>query len=401
MHDRKLRLAACAARFLGLAVVGVLVFLGAPGGALETAFRIACYTAIALAAATWTVIDLYPAAEARRSGLLLPVLCVLAAAGGFGSTLSQGDSMVAFAVTAVLAAGSDLSVLGGWAVLGSGVLGIETGSVAFGDDIGSLLGYPLLLLVGLLAGRNRRAYRMQAEQSAAMLLQYEQLQAEQRRSEVLDERTRIAREIHDVLAHSLGALSIQIQVARAVLTDDQDVDRAVELLTAAQRMTAEGLVETRRAVHALRTDALPLDREVARAAGEHARRHGTEVGVDVDGEPRTLPADATVALLRIAQEALVNAAKHAAGQPVAVRLGYTAATTRLTVSNALAEDGPAVRPAGAGGVHGGYGLIGMRERLRLLGGTLAAGPQDGRWTVTAELPHAGAQSAPRSGKLVP
>jgi signal transduction histidine kinase len=104
-----------------------------------------------------------------------------------------------------------------------------------------------------------------------------------------------------------------------------------------------------------------------------------------DGEPRPVPADATVALLRVAQEALVNAAKHAAGQPVTVRLHYEASGITLTVRNPLAAGGTAggarIRTADTG-----YGLTSMRERVRLLGGMLGAGPGDGHWSVTASLP---------------
>ena len=126
-------------------------------------------------------------------------------------------------------------------------------------------------------GRNRRSYRVQAEQAAALLEQYERLRAEQRRADVLDERTRIAREIHDVLAHSLGALGIQIQAAKAMLTDHQDVDRAVEALSTAQRMAADGLTETRRAVHALRVDTLPLAAELDGVVNTHRQRYQVPV----------------------------------------------------------------------------------------------------------------------------
>ena len=129
-----------------------------------------------------------------------------------------------------------------------------------------MIGDPLLIAVCAMIGLQRRSYRVQAEQSAALLAQHERLRAEQRRADVLDERARIAREIHDVLAHSLGALGIQIQAAKAMLTDHGDVDRAVEALTTAQRMAADGLTETRRAVHALRVDTLPLGQELAAVA---------------------------------------------------------------------------------------------------------------------------------------
>ena len=198
------------------------------------------------------------------------------------------------------------------------------------------------MLSGLIIGRNWGAYRVQAEQSAMLLAQREQLQAEQRRADLLDERARIAREIHDVLAHSLGALGIQIQAARSVL--HKDTDQAGELLAAAQQMAAEGLVETRRAVHALRADTLPLDEELARVTDTHAQRYHVPVSYDTGGVPAALPPDATVALLRVAQEALVNAAKHAAGQPVAVRLDYGDADVRLTVRNDLAPGAAASAP---------------------------------------------------------
>jgi signal transduction histidine kinase len=186
-----------------------------------------------------------------------------------------------------------------------------------------------------------------------------------------------------VLAHSLGALGIQIQAARSVLR--KDPDRAGDLLAAAQQMAAEGLVETRRAVHALRADTLPLDEELARASDAFAARNHVAASFDTGGVPAALPPDATVALLRIAQEALVNAAKHAAGQSVTVRLDYGAADVRLTVCNDLAP-GADEAPTDMSTINGGYGLTGMRERLRLLNGILEAGPRDHQWVVTAELP---------------
>ena len=235
----------------------------------------------------------------------------------------------------------------------------------------------------LLFGRNRRSYRVQAEQAAALLEQHERLRAEQRRADVLDERARIAREIHDVLAHSLGALGIQIQAAKAMLTDHRDVDRAVEALATAQRMAADGLTETRRAVHALRVDTLPLGDGTGRRRGTHRQRYHVPVTFESGGTPRPLPPDASLALLRTAQEALVNAAKHAPGQQVAVRLDYGEAGVRLSVVNHLNGARAPVRGPGS---TGGYGLTGMRERLRLLNGTLLAGPRDDEWAVTAELP---------------
>src|SRR5262249_27704282 len=233
-----------------------------------------------------------------------------------------------------------------------------------------MLGLPVIVASGLLIGRNRGAYRVQAEQAAVLLAQREQLQAEQRRADLLDERARIAREIHDVLAHSLGALGIQIQAARSVL--HKDADQASDLLAAAQQMAAEGLVETRRAVQALRTDTLPLEEELALVTDTHAQRYHATVSYDPGGIPAALPPDATLALLRIAQEALVNAAKHAAGQPVAVRLDYGDADIRLTVRNDLPPGADTRQPADVSTVNGGYGLTGLPAPLPLLHRNLAA-----------------------------
>ncbi len=148
-----------------------------------------------------------------------------------------------------------------------------------------------------------------------------------------------------MLAHSLGALGIQIQAAKAMLTDRGDVDRAVEALTTAQRMAADGLTETRRAVHALRVDTLPLGEELAAVVDTHRQRYHVPVTLETSGMARTLPPDATLALLRTAQEAMVNAAKHAPGQRVAIRLDYGEKDVRLSVVNGLDGADASVRRA--------------------------------------------------------
>jgi signal transduction histidine kinase len=287
---------------------------------------------------------------------------------------------------ATLIAGGATAFAQALAVTAAGILAIEVSGLAFGASLGVLLGFPPFLLAGLLIGRNQSGFRVQAEQAAQLLAQREQLEAEQRRADLLDERARIAREIHDVLAHSLGALGIQIQAARAVLSDHGDIDKADEMLATAQRMAADGLVDTRRAVHALRSDTLPLDEELAAASDTYAQRYNVAASFDASGVSGPLAPEATIALLRVAQESLVNAAKHAAGQPVAVRLEYGDTEVRLTVINDLEPAGVGDSATETNTVNGGYGLTGMRERLRLLDGSLQAGRRDNSWIVTAELP---------------
>jgi len=375
------------ARALGFVWLGLLAFLIAPPSApYAVPVQIACYAVLGLALLAWTVLEASPAAAARYPAWALPVARgVIAFASGFAAGAGGGGSaMVVFAFVAAMAAGVNSDLAAAVAVTAAGILAIEVSGLAFGQSYGTLLGLPAIVLAGLVIGRNWGVYRVQAEQAAALLAQREQLQAEQRRADLLDERARIAREIHDVLAHSLGALGIQIQAARSVL--HKDADQASDLLAAAQQMAAEGLVETRRAVQALRTDTLPLDEELALITDTHAQRYHVPVSYDTGGGLAALPPDATLALLRIAQEALVNAAKHAAGQPVAVRLDYGDADVRLTVRNDLPPGADTRQPADVSTVNGGYGLTGMHERLRLLNGTLEAGRRGGQWIVTAELP---------------
>jgi signal transduction histidine kinase len=268
---------------------------------------------------------------------------------------------------------------------------VEVGALVTGASATSALGFPLLLIVAFVSGRNRAAYRRQAEQSAALVTQMEQLRAEQRRAAVLDERTRIAREIHDVLAHSLGALGIQLQAVGALLAGQDDTGRAQGLLDQAQRMAKDGLVETRRAVHALRADTTTgLDEQLAALVDTHRSRHHADVSFGVGGQRWPLPPEATVALIRAAAEALVNTAKHAPLQPVDIDLEYGEDGVQMIIRNPLPpgshdRPGPGPGPAFAT-VNGGYGLRGMRERLLLIHGSLTAAASDGRWTVTAQVP---------------
>jgi signal transduction histidine kinase len=195
---------------------------------------------------------------------------------------------------------------------------------------------------------------------------------------VLGERTRIAREIHDILAHSLGALAMQVEAAQALLTKEEpDIAKAVRCVERAGQLTREGLAESRRAVHALRDDIGPLTESIGALVEADG---GTMTTV---GEPRRLPADAALALYRTAQEAVTNARKHAPGKGVALELRYDADAVRLSAANDLSDDA-ADRPLTATG--GGFGLGGLRERIELAGGTLSAGREGDAWLVRAAVP---------------
>jgi signal transduction histidine kinase len=389
-------------RCIGYSWIGVVMFgLYPPTAPHALTVQIIAYLAAGLGVAGWTLVERYPPAGRRRARLLPVATGAIAAASGCAAASGYGGlALLVLGFFAAMTAASECDLMPALAVPLSGVLAAEITVLAYGAGYGGYFGFPVAFtcafFIGRSIGRTRAALRMQAEQAVQLLAQREQTEAERRRADLLDERARVAREIHDVLAHSLGALGIQVQAARSVLTDRGDIATADEMLAAAQKMAAEGLTETRRALHALRTDTLPLDEELAKATATYAERYRVAASVHTEGTPRPVPPDATVALLRIAQEALVNAAKHATGQPVWIRLAYDPAEVRLTVSNELiarstghaeisqpsnATDQAVVRTANTG-----YGLTGMRERLRLLNGSLQTGRCDSQWVVTAQVP---------------
>jgi signal transduction histidine kinase len=380
-------------RSIALIYVGASTFTRTWPGTRDGVAEIAVFAAATIILALWTLAETWPPGGrwqvllARRYDLLPWAFGSIAVASGAISVLPSGGNFILLAIVAV-AVISGSRPAAGWIVTMLAIAAIEAVGLPTGARGWVTLAYPGAVLVGLLLGLNRRAHRVQAEQAAALAARSEQLRDEQARTAALDERARIAREIHDVLAHSLGALGVHIQLAQAVLTDTHDEARAVELLGQARRMTADGLAETRRAVHALRGQTPPLAEGLAELSAEHQRRHGAPVNFQVTGEPRPLSPDAGLALTRTAQEALVNAAKHAPRLPVGVSLDYAEAGTSLVVTSQLrgSGDGQNEQQPTLATVNGGYGLTGMRERLLLLDGTLSAGPRGSDWVVEARVP---------------
>jgi len=208
-----------------------------------------------------------------------------------------------------------------------------------------------------------------------LLAQERAARAAEAESAALAERARIAREIHDVLAHSLSAQLVHLEAARLLIERGEDRERILERVVAARGMAREGLAETRQALSALRGEMSPvedfLSELVATAEG---------AAVTVTGERRTMPAEASQAVRRVAQEALTNVRKHAPGAKVQVRLDYGEHEVTLHVRD---SGGPPGELTGSGA---GYGLLGMRERAELLGGSLQAGPDEEGFVVTLKVP---------------
>jgi signal transduction histidine kinase len=227
--------------------------------------------------------------------------------------------------------------------------------------------YLILRLMRLLGERNRMLdASREAEAEAA----------------VSAERGRIAREMHDVLAHSLSALALQLETTRLLARDrnvDTDIARAIDQ---AHGLAASGLDDVRRAIAAARGDELPGPERLEALAGAFGDQSGLPVAVEVHGDPRQLPPDARLAVYRTAQEALTNVRRHAAAERVCVSLDYLSDATVLVVE----DHGAAGTPPPMAPVPGGYGLTGMRERAKLLGGELLACPTSNGFRVELRLP---------------
>ncbi|MFI9381645.1 sensor histidine kinase [Kutzneria sp. NPDC052558] len=241
------------------------------------------------------------------------------------------------------------------------------------------LGLTLGVLALVLLTVNRQGREERLEQAELLLARRQQVVEEHARAAALAERARIAREVHDVLAHSLAGLSLTLQGTRLMLQRDNASQEVIDQVTKAQKLAADGLAEARRAVAALRDDKVPDARAIADLVTAFRLETGAPADLTINGEPRDLPADAASALYRTAQEALTNARKHAPGARVDAVLDFKDGRTVLTVT-----DHPGKPPAHA--TSGGYGLLGMRERAELIGGELETGPMEDGWRVRLVVP---------------
>jgi signal transduction histidine kinase len=187
----------------------------------------------------------------------------------------------------------------------------------------------------------------------------------------LNERGRVARELHDVLAHSLSALSLQLEGTRLLARKHGADPSVIEGLDRAHHLATSGLSEARQAISALRGEDLPALEDLAASF--------PGANVTILGTPREPSSEAKLALYRTAQEALTNIRRHSASERVELKLDYADDGTTLTVSD------HGNRAAKLNG-NPGYGLTGMRERAELLGGRLNAGPTNDGFRVELWLP---------------
>jgi signal transduction histidine kinase len=278
----------------------------------------------------------------------------------------------------------------GWVAGAAAALAVAAAELLFyGDTMFSF--EPLYAAVTVLAAmwwgesvRARRAYVAELRDRAERA---ERTREEEARRRVDAERMRIARELHDVVSHTIGVISVQAGVAAHLL--ERRPDKAADSLAAIRQASDEALGELHAMLGVLRAGEdgraplapapglAELDALVAQAAGA-----GVEVRVAVQGEPRRLPPAVDLACYRVVQESLTNVVRHAGAHRAEVTVTHHGDGVVVEVIDD--GHGPAGEPAAAGS---GQGIVGMRERARALGGTLEAGPRpDGGFRVQATLP---------------
>jgi len=239
----------------------------------------------------------------------------------------------------------------------------------------AIVGFPGMTLLARRLGQAN-------DQAERLLIELEGTRAAQARAAGLAERQRLAREMHDVLAHSLSGLMLQLEGARMLVAGDPSDPRLPGVIERAHHLGKSGLDEARRAIGMLRDDELPGPERLVDLAAQFQEVSGVPCQFTLSGQARELPSEAGLAVYRAAQEALTNITRHACPERVEVHLGYEPCGTRLTVENfAMNSETPRMANDGSG-----YGLTGMRERAELLGGELTTAMTPGGFRVELRVP---------------
>lgn len=262
---------------------------------------------------------------------------------------------------------------------------VETFTTIWNHVTASLVSYAIAAFVGIHVAARRRQRELEREWSAAAIRAHR----ERAEAAIMTERTRIARELHDVAAHHLSGMIIQAAAVERLIARDTAAARSGAAWIRSQGKAT--LADLRQVVGLLRDrDSGAEDGTTTPTPGlsalpalvDEVRGLGSEVALVRRGEPLPLPPIADISLYRIAQQSLTNARQHAPGAPVSLTLDYGERDVALEITN-----GPAVRREPVDAPSGGSGLVGMRERAALVGAVLDIGPTgEGGWRVRLRLP---------------
>lgn len=265
--------------------------------------------------------------------------------------------------------------IGGAVTVALGVVTTLGGSSSSAVAAGMLL----TVLVGVLAQFLKQSRESQ-DQTEMLLAELEDARDEQAHAAAIAERSRIATELHDVLAHSLSGAAIRLQGARKLAEREHAMAPVSEAIDRASELVKAGLANARQAVGALRGDLLPTVAQLPSLIDSYKADMLLDVTLRIEGEPRPLPADPSLALYRGAQEALTNVARYAPSASATVTVRYDDDRATLSVENGVSPEPPRQR------MGGGRGLAGLRERVEHSGGTMSAGPTTEGWRVEIEVP---------------
>jgi signal transduction histidine kinase len=324
-----------------------------------------------------------------------PVAVVAVTTGGYALAVVLGvpaDEPLVPLLTplvAIYSLGAHGSVRGISVGTGAALAAYSVASVwGTGGKVSDLFRNAAAVFVALAVGSAVRVMGFETDVLEARTSQLERERDEKAQAAVAEERARIARELHDVIGHSISVMGVQAGAVRRLLAPEQARER--EALLAVERVGRDAVEEMHRLLGFLRsngervTPGTPLTLQRVDDLVAEMRRAGLEVDLHVEGQLDDLSAGRALAAFRILQEALTNVLKHAPGARVSVSLRRTPAELQVEV----ADDGGARPGTPPGG--GGQGLVGMRERAALYGGTLEAGPcADGGFMVVARLPAGG------------
>jgi signal transduction histidine kinase len=252
------------------------------------------------------------------------------------------------------------------------------------DPGGQILSIVFSTLPWFLVIRLMRELREGRDRAESLVEELRESRGAHAQSVTLAERARVARDMHDVLAHSLSALALQLEGTRLQAVDRGTDPEVVAAIERAHHLAAGGLDEARRTIAALRGDELPGPERLRALADAFEEHTDARCTLTVAGVPNELTPEARLALYRTAQEALTNVRRHSAADRVAMRLDHRDDGTTLVVE----DHGPGAPVVVGPSAGGGYGLTGMRERAELLGGRLSAGPTASGFRVELWVPAA-------------
>lgn len=338
---------------------GIVSYIAAPFWMLPLAWRSRFPLAVAITVATADLVDI---AVGGYHDSVPELLALILAQYSLGSHAKDGRRLLA-GVAALLG----VSV---WTWLGPQH-----------EHSWSLLGDAALAVSPVFAGLWVRQQRLRAQALEELAEQLKREREERARSAAAEERSRIARELHDEVAHAMSVIAVQADAAEGALEHDPALVRRP--LLAIRETAREALADMRRVVGALRDDdraGLAPEPGLARATKlvEDTRTAGLDVELRVEGEPMPLPPALDLAAYRVLQEGLTNVRKHAAAKRVEVIVRYSSDAVDVEVS----DDGDGSGTEGGSG----RGLAGLRERVALLGGSFVAGPRAHGFALRVSLP---------------